>query len=250
MQDGTPSTGRGRKVLQPVRTATGWRISAAAWDDEREGLTLPERDVGETGAVAATTRDSIAAAVAGLDRRAVPLDGRRPAAVAVAVVQDGDELGVLLTRRAAGMRAHPGQWALPGGRTDDGETPVAAALRELHEELGLRCDEEAVLGLLDDYATRSGYVITPVVVWCGPTGALTPNPDEVASVHVVRFAELDVDPLFVTIPESPRPVVQLPLFGDFVHAPTAALLHQFREVGLHARPTRVAHFEQPVFAWR
>ena len=213
--------------------------------DERLGVRRSEDD-----AVASTARDSISSALSGLDRRAVPLEGRRPAAVAVAIVDDGEELALLLTRRAARMRAHAGQWALPGGRTDDGETPIAAALRELEEELGLPCAEDDVLGLLDDYATRSGYVITPVVVWCGRTSALTPNPDEVASVHVVRLSELDVEPRFVTIPESSAPVIQLPLFGGYVHAPTAALLHQFREVVLHARPTRVAHYEQPVFAWR
>lgn len=170
--------------------------------------------------------------------------------MAVAIVDDGDELGLLLTRRATRMRAHPGQWALPGGRTDDGETTVAAALREMEEELGLRCTHEGVLGLLDDYATRSGYVITPVVVWCGQISALVPNPGEVASVHVIRFSELDVEPRFVTIAESAAPVIQLPLFGEYLHAPTAALLHQFREVALHGRPTRVAPYEQPVFAWR
>ena len=114
----------------------------------------------------------------------------------------------------------------------------------------MRCAEIDVLGLLDDYPTRSGYVITPVVLWCGRISVLTPNPDEVASVHVVRFAELDVEPRFVTIPESPAPVIRLPLFGEYIHAPTAALLHQFREVALRARQTRVAHYEQPVFAWR
>jgi 8-oxo-dGTP pyrophosphatase MutT (NUDIX family) len=200
--------------------------------------------------VARTARDSMTSALASLDRRAAPLEGRRAAAVAVAIVDDDEELALLLTRRAARMRAHPGQWALPGGRTDDGETAVAAALRELEEELGLCCTEADVLGLLDDYATRSGYVITPVVVWCGRPSAVTPNPDEVASVHVVRLSELDVEPRFLTIPESSAPVIQLPLFGGYVHAPTAAVLHQFREVALHARTTRVAHYEQPVFAWR
>jgi 8-oxo-dGTP pyrophosphatase MutT (NUDIX family) len=200
--------------------------------------------------VAPTARDSITLALAGLDRQAVPLERRRRAAVAVAIVDDGEGLGLLLTRRAAGMRAHPGQWALPGGRADDGETTVGAALREMEEELGLRCAEEDVLGLLDDYATRSGFVITPVVLWCGRMSALTPNLDEVASVHVVRLSELDVEPRFVRIPESSAPVIQLPLFGEYLYAPTAALLHQFREVALHGRLTRVAHFEQPVFAWR
>jgi 8-oxo-dGTP pyrophosphatase MutT (NUDIX family) len=197
-----------------------------------------------------TTEESIASALAAFDRRAVPVRGRRPAAVAIAIVDDDEELGLLLTRRASRMRAHPGQWALPGGRTDDAETAVEAALREMEEELGLRCSAESVLGLLDDYATRSGYVITPVVVWCGRGTALMPNADEVASVHVIRFSELDVAPRFVTIPESTAPVIQLPLFGGFLHAPTAALLYQFREVALHGRPTRVAHYEQPVFAWQ
>ena len=202
------------------------------------------------GPVTSDVRRSIASGLAGFARLAIPLEGRHPAAVAVAVVDDGHELGLLLTRRAASMRAHPGQWALPGGRVEEAETAVGAALRETEEELGLRCSEHDVLGLLDDYATRSGYVITPVVLWAGRVPALTPNPDEVESVHVARFSALDVEPRFVTIPESSAPVIQLPLFGELVHAPTAAILHQFREVGLHGRATRVAHCEQPVFAWR
>ncbi|MCY7364600.1 MAG: coenzyme A pyrophosphatase, partial [Frankiaceae bacterium] len=114
----------------------------------------------------------------------------------------------------------------------------------------LHVPEDHVLGLLDDYATRSGYVITPVVVWAGPSDGLVPNPDEVASVHVVPLTAVDVDPEFETIPESAAPVIRVPLLGGWIHAPTAAVLHQFREVALHGRPTRVADYEQPVFAWR
>lgn len=183
-------------------------------------------------------------------RHDTELAGRRAAAVALAVVDDGAGPGLLLTRRAARMRAHAGQWALPGGRVDPGESAVRAALRELHEELDLQVDQSDVLGLLDDYATRSGYVITPVVVWAGPSTGVVPNPDEVASVHVVPLTEVDVDPEFETIPESPAPVIRVPLLGGFIHAPTAAVLHQFREVALHGRATRVAAYEQPVFAWR
>src|SRR5438270_7007655 len=109
----------------------------------------------------------------------------KPAAVAIAVVEAGPEGGtaLLLTLRAAGLRSHRGQWALPGGRCDENETPVMAALRELHEELGLELGPDDVLGLLDDYPTRSGYLITPVVVWAKAGAAISPNPEEVASVH-------------------------------------------------------------------
>jgi hypothetical protein len=92
--------------------------------------------------------------------------------------------------------------------------------------------------------------VTPIVLWCGAAGELVPNPAEVASVHVASLDALDVEPRFVSIPESDAPVIQLPLFGTQIHAPTAAILYQFREVSLHGRTTRVAHLEQPVFAWR
>ncbi|MBX3638192.1 MAG: CoA pyrophosphatase, partial [Rubrivivax sp.] len=130
--------------------------------------------------------------------RMIAHEGRRHAAVALVLVEAGHGAEVpglprqdawsrapalLLTRRAAALRAHAGQWALPGGRIDDGETPEQAALRELHEEVALDLQPEAVLGRLDDYATRSGYVITPVLVWGGAAREVQPNPHEVASIH-------------------------------------------------------------------
>ncbi len=180
-------------------------------------------------------------------------DGRRAAAVAVVLLPDEEGRAcLLLTKRVPKLRAHGGQWALPGGRIDPGETPEAAALRELSEEVGLARGHEAVLGLLDDYPTRSGFIITPVVVWGGTHVTLTPNPDEVASVHRVPLTELDKPgvPRLISIPESDRPVIQLPLLGTLIHAPTAAVVFQAREVVVHGRPTRVDHFEQPVWAWR
>jgi 8-oxo-dGTP pyrophosphatase MutT (NUDIX family) len=186
------------------------------------------------------------------ERRALPVDGRRPAAVAVVLVRDADGRACfLLTRRAAGLRQHARQWALPGGRLEPGESAIAAARRELHEEVGLELETEAALGLLDDYPTRSGFLITPVVFWGGDDPALTPNPDEVASVHRVPLEDLERPdvPRLIRIPESDRPVIQVPLLSTLVHAPTAAVVYQLREVVIHGRPTRVDHFEQPVWAW-
>ena len=189
----------------------------------------------------------------GFERRAVPRDHRRPAAVAVVLLPDEEDRACfLLTRRAATLRAHRGQWALPGGRIDAGETAEEAALRELREEVGLALGADSVLGLLDDYGTRSGFIITPVVVLAGVTGELIPNPSEVAHVYRVPLAELEGPdvPRTISIPESDRPVIQLPLMSTLIHAPTAAVLYQVREVIVHGRDTRVDHFEQPVWAWR
>jgi len=180
--------------------------------------------------------------------------GLKPAAVAITLVEASDgsrAAAFLLTERAQSLRAHAGQYALPGGRCDAGETAVAAALRELDEELGLELDAGAALGLLDDYPTRSGYLLTPVVLWAAAGAVLRPNPDEVGAVHRVALAEIAradaVD--FVSIPESSRKVVRIRIEGERVHAPTAAVLYQFREL-LAGRVTRVADLEQPVFAWR
>jgi 8-oxo-dGTP pyrophosphatase MutT (NUDIX family) len=195
-------------------------------------------------------RARVAARLERFSRRAADRPDLKQAAVAVCLTEDGGTLSLLVTRRSAGLRAHAGQWALPGGRLDPGETPAEGALRELDEEVGLRLDGSAVLGLLDDYVTRSGYVMTPVVCWAGVTGSLSPAEDEVAAVHHVPLADLDVEPRFIRIPESDAPVIQLPFLGGHVHAPTAAILYQFCQVACRGLDTRVAHLEQPVFAWR
>jgi 8-oxo-dGTP pyrophosphatase MutT (NUDIX family) len=185
-------------------------------------------------------------------RRVADRPDLRAAAVAVVVLDDPERgPGVLLTRRTSRLRDHPGQFALPGGSVDAGEDVVTAARRELAEELGLSLSGDAVIGLLDDYPTRSGFVITPVVlVASGAVADLEPSPDEVSELFHITLDELDVDPYYLTIPESDRPVVQMPLIGHRIHAPTAAVLLQFREVALHGRTTRVDALEQPVFAWR
>ena len=197
--------------------------------------------------------DRARANLSSFERQALPDDGRRRAAVAQVLLSDEEGRACfLITRRAATLRKHTGQWALPGGRLDTGETAEDAALRELREEVGLSLDETTVLGLLDDYGTRSGFIITPVVVWGGLVGELTPNPAEVAKIFRVPLDDLEGPdvPRLINIPESDRPVIQLPLLGTLIHAPTAAVVYQMREVVVHGRPTRVNHFEQPVWAWR
>jgi 8-oxo-dGTP pyrophosphatase MutT (NUDIX family) len=201
------------------------------------------------------TRQNIAGRCAAFARlEAGDVTGLKRAAVAVALVDAGDGSGgtaLLLTLRASGLRAHSRQWALPGGRCDAGETPVAAALRELHEELGLELKPDDVLGQLDDYPTRSGYLITPVVAWAADSASLAPNPAEVRSVHRIALTDIEQPDAFdfVTIPQSERRVIRFRHAGQYIHAPTAALIYQFREV-LAGRDTRVAELEQPVFAWR
>ncbi len=197
--------------------------------------------------------DRARANLSAFERRALPDDGRRRAAVAQVLLYDEEGRACfLITRRAATLRKHTGQWALPGGRLDAGETAERAALRELQEEVGLVLDESTVLGALDDYGTRSGFIITPVVVWGGLVGELIPNPAEVAKIFRVPLDDLEGPdvPRLISIPESDRPVIQLPLLGTLIHAPTAAVVYQMREVVVHGRATRVNHFEQPVWAWR
>lgn len=185
------------------------------------------------------------------DRR-VEDEGLTHAAVALTVVDSRHGAAFLLTRRTASLNAHSRQFALPGGRVDPDESAVQAALRELHEEMGVELGENTVLGLLDDYPTRSGYRITPVVVWAGGSVDVVPEPNEVERVHIVTLERLarPETPEFSSIPESDRPLIRLNIARAKVHAPTAAMIYQFREVCIFGRDTRVDHLEQPVFAWR
>lgn len=162
------------------------------------------------------------------------------------------QAALMLTRRSEKLRNHPGQWAFPGGRVDPGETLVETALRELSEEVAVDLPESHVLGFLDDFITRSGFAMTPVVVWGGPTLEAQPNPDEVASIHRIPIEEFfrDDAPLLDENDTSEHPILRMPVGDDYIAAPTAALIYQFREVAIAGRDTRVAHYEQPEFAWK
>jgi len=220
--------------------------------------------------MASSSLDSAAALRGHLERfsaQAIAANGRRRAAVAVVLTEEGrgalvpgmpthkdwrTDPALLLTRRAIGMREHAGQWAMPGGRIDDDETPERAALRELAEEVGLVLKPDDALGRLDDYATRSGYVITPVVVWAGPAREVTASTREVASIHRIPTSELlrPDAPLLNQVRGAQHPILRMPIGETWIAAPTAAFLYQFREWCLLDRLTRVAHFDQPVFAWK
>ena len=203
-------------------------------------------------AVHGELHDRLRANCARFDRVERQRSELRAAAVACVLVRLDSGPGFVITRRSPRTPAHPGQWALPGGRVHEGESVEVTARRELAEETGLEVGPEAVLGLLDDYVSRSGHLITPVVVWAGPHPSFDPDPREVSELVVVEFETLDRPdvPRLVAIPESDRPVIQLPLRDTFVHAPTAAILHQFHQVVVRGVDCRVDGYEEPVFAWR
>jgi 8-oxo-dGTP pyrophosphatase MutT (NUDIX family) len=210
-------------------------------------------------------REQVRARLAAFPARRAGAQAAHAAAVALVLVEEGSgaqvagisqpagwsgDAALLLTRRPLTMSRHAGQWALPGGRIDAGESARAAALRELQEEVGLELPPGALLGTLDDYATRSGFVITPLVFWGGRAEVLRPNAEEVASIHRVPVAELMRDDLLL-VDEAEvegRPILRIRVGDTWIAAPTAAVLYQFREVCIAGRATRVAHFDQPLFA--
>ncbi|MFT5113248.1 MAG: 8-oxo-dGTP pyrophosphatase MutT (NUDIX family) [Parasphingorhabdus sp.] len=185
----------------------------------------------------------------------IALDNLRHAAVLILILPDADgESSVLLTRRPVTLKRHSGQYALPGGRLETGESVTDAALRETHEEVGVSLTADAVMGQLDDYVTRSGFCISCLVAWSEFATGINPDPDEVAAVHHIPLWDLGSSKIPKLLPsENPdKPVMCAPLqtLGHEVYTPTAAILYQFREVALFGRSTRVSHFDQPKFAWK
>ena len=184
------------------------------------------------------------------------VESTRAAVMLLVTREPGTNKGaVILTRRAKTLRRHAGQYALPGGRAEPGETPAETALRECREEIGLNPNAHQVIGLLDDFVTESGFCITPVVACMDEALIPVPDPGEVERVFHIPLSELADSKTAVSRSETDESVrdgfsIMLPTVGHEVYAPTAAILFQFREVALLGRTTRVNDLGQPRFAWR
>ncbi|WP_245662633.1 NUDIX hydrolase [Nocardia vermiculata] len=169
---------------------------------------------------------------------------RRATVVCCVVEHEGQPCVIVIKRAYRGRNA--GQWALPGGRLEDGETVIEAGLRELHEEIGILAKPEDVLGRLDDFPASSGFAITPIVVVPSEPVTVTSN-HEVHAVHHVPLDRLAADdvPHWASQPDG-TPLLQMRLGEKMtIHAPTGAMLLQFRDVVLLGRDTRVADLRQP-----
>jgi len=194
-------------------------------------------------------RDQIAGRLAAFPRLSLEAAELRRAAVAVLLspLQGDGQITYALTRRALTLRRGAGNYALPGGALDPGEDAVTAAVRETAEELGVFLPREAALGLLDDFVTLTGFVVTPVVLWSPDPLTLRPDPSEVAEAWLIPLTDLDHPeaPRSEPHPDGGEPILRMFARGGWINPPTAAFLYQFREVALHGRWTRVGAVGQP-----
>lgn len=153
----------------------------------------------------------------------------RPAAVLVALVERNAGIGVLLTRRAEHLEHHPGQISFPGGHIEQSDSDaVAAALRETHEEIGIAPGRVDVLGCLNDYVTRTGFRVTPVVGSIRPPLDMRPDPLEVEEVFEVPLAFF-LDPANHLKHErqfegAPRSFYAMPYEDYYIWGATAGML--------------------------
>ena len=177
-----------------------------------------------------------------------------PRRAAVGIVLAPNELGeccYIFTQRSLNLRRSAGQYALPGGMLDEGETAVEAVRREVAEEVGVSLGLETLVGELDDFVTLAGIAMTPVVLWSPDPIALAPAPDEVHEAWLVPIAELNHPDAPKMIKDSHAPaesapmILRMPVRGEWINPPTAAVLYQFREVVIHGRLVRVDETTQP-----
>jgi 8-oxo-dGTP pyrophosphatase MutT (NUDIX family) len=163
-----------------------------------------------------------------------PLTEPHPAAVLVPIIGRPGEVTVLLTQRSAHLSRHPSQIAFPGGRVDAGDgSPLAAALREAEEEVGLARRFVEPIGYLDTLKTPSGFSIVPVVGWVEPGFTLAPNPAEVADIFEVPFHFLmDVgnhQRMMRDGPGGPREVYAMPYGDRHIWGATARIIRNLYE---------------------
>jgi len=157
-------------------------------------------------------------------------EGLIPAAVLVPLVSLHSGITLLLTRRTDTVETHKGHVAFPGGMVDeDDRDRIATALRETQEELGIAADEIETLGFLDDFATPTGFLITPVVGFLRRVPEFCPNPAEVAEVFFVPLS-------FLSNPHNCRRETRITEFGPretwhyeydgrVIWGATAAIIH-------------------------
>ena len=197
-------------------------------------------------------RDTIAANLAAFPRRALAPTGRRRAAVAIVLSAKDGELTYLLTSRALTMRRGAGNYALPGGNLEPGEDAITGAIRETSEELGVAITPGEALGMLDDFLTLGGHVVTPVVFWTDEALSLNPDPAEVdrAWFEPVERLNHPGSPMSEDHPDGGEPILRMFADDNWINPPTAAWLYQFREVGLHGRHIRVSMIGQPEWTAR
>lgn len=161
----------------------------------------------------------------------------RASAVLAPLYGQDDEVRVVLTRRAEHLRSHRGEISFPGGALEPGETPMAAALREAHEEVGLDPTQVEVVGELDHLATVvSRSFIVPLVGVLPRRPRLVPDPAEVDRVLEVPLDELTKEGVFREerwgVPHLDRPVWFFELIGETIWGATAAMLRQLLSLAL------------------
>ncbi|MGA0600402.1 NUDIX hydrolase [Caulobacter sp. KR2-114] len=197
-------------------------------------------------------KQTVMANLAAFPRLALQRPDLRPAAVTVLISPVDGAPTFALTRRALTMRRGAGNYALPGGNLDAGESPEDGALRETWEELGVALPAHAALGRLDDFVTLGGHMVTPVVAWSDAPLTLKPDPTEVHDAWLIPLEHLDhpQSPRAEAHPDGGEPILRMFANGQWINPPTAAFLYQFREVALHGRWTRVAGVGQPPWTAR